>query len=142
MDEGVQKNEKTEENKLYEVEFKNLLNKSNYNHNDNETKIIEKVSNNDNSKVLRTNKKLFENILPETLVKSQKRYSNIENICSNFKFVSNKKAPAKSLKINDQDYYKNFFMLTYQAFKLNSENTEVFDYVKIIFILFYLIVET
>lgn len=128
MDDGNQKNEKTEENKPKEVEFKNQLNKSNINNNNiNTSKILEKVSNNDNSKILRTNKKIFNNVLQESIINSQKRYSNIETLGSNFKFVSNKKVPLKPLKINDQEYYRNFFMLTYQAIKLNSENPEVFE---------------
>ena len=138
MDEGIQNNEKTDENKLKEIEFKNFINKSN----NNTSKILERVSNNDNSKLLRTNKKVFENVLPESLIKSQKRYSNLENLGSNFKFVSNKKLQAKPLKINDQEYYKNFFMLTYQAIKFNSENQEVFENVNTNLFLIFALVKT
>jgi len=123
---GIQKNENYDEYKAKEVEFKSMLNKGD----NNTSKILEKISNNDNSKLLKTNKKIFEKIIPESIIKSQKRYSNIENLSSNFKFLSNKKIPSKPLKINDQEYYKNFFMLTYQAIKLNSENPEIFDKVK------------
>ena len=123
---GIKKNENDDEYKAKEVEFKSMLNKGD----NNTSKILEKISNNDNSKLLKTNKKIFEKIIPESIIKSQKRYSNIENLSSNFKFLSNKKIPSKPLKINDQEYYKNFFMLTYQAIKLNSENPEIFDKVK------------
>jgi hypothetical protein len=123
---GIKKNENDDEYKAKEVEYKNMLNKGN----NNTSKKLQKISNNDNLKLLKTNKKIFEKIIPESIIKSQKRYSNIENLNSNFKFVSNKKIHSKPLKINDQEYYKNFFMLTYQAIKLNSENPKIFEKVK------------
>jgi len=130
-----QKNEKTEENNIKETEFKNFLNKSNNNlnkenNNNNISKNFDRTSNLNNSKILKTNIKFFDNLISESLIKSQKRYSQLDN--PNFKFVSNKKTPAKPLKINDQEYYKNFFMLTYQAIKLNSEDSEIFEEVFIL----------
>lgn len=129
----MHKNEKTQENNLKEIELKNILNKSNNNinkDNHNLSKNFDRTSNLDNSKILKTNKKLFDNLISESLIKSQNRFSQLEN--SNFKFVSNKKIPAKPLKINDQEYYKNFFMLTYQAIKLNSEDPEIFEEVNFV----------
>ena len=121
---GMQKNDIFDSNKI---------NNQNNTHNFLVDKIVakninlDKSINNDNSiNILKTNVKLFDNFISESLSKSQnKRHSNIENLNSNFKFISNKKMPGKSLKLNDTEYYKNFFMLTYQAIKLNSENTEI-----------------
>lgn len=121
---GIQNKDNKEHNTSKEIESKNIFNE---NHQNNSSKILQKFYNNDNSQILKTNKKIFDNFIPESIIKSQKRYSNIETLGSNFKFVSNKKITAKPLKINDQDYYRNFFMLTYQAIKLNSENLEIFE---------------
>jgi len=132
---GIQKTEKLDNNNfIRENEFKNIINKkeniNNSNNLNNISKSINKTSLNENSKLIKTNNaKTTESFISESLIKTQKRHSNIENINSNFKFGTNKKILGKPLKINDQEYYKNFFLLTYQAIKLNSEDLDVFDYV-------------
>ncbi len=126
--EGMQKIDKCDINVSKEIDSKISLNKSNNNtvrENLNLSKNFDRTSNLDNSKIFKTNKKTFENLISESILKSQKRSFQQDN--SNFKFVSNKKIPGRPLKINDQEYYKNFFMLTYQAIKLNSEDLEIFE---------------
>lgn len=133
---GIQKTEKLDNNTyIRDNEFKNLINKKeNINNNNNFNNICKsnnKTSLNENSKLIKTNNaKIAESFVSDSLIKTQKRHSNIENINSNFKFGTNKKIASKPLKINDQEYYKNFFMLTYQAIKLNSEDIDVFEHVK------------
>lgn len=74
-------------------------------------------------------KNLDTNLANENINKSNNlKIFSSEKLNSNFKYISNKKiTPSKPLRLNTSDYYKSFFMLTYQAIKMNQEEPDILE---------------
>ena len=80
---------------------------------------------------IKSNLKLFQNLFSESIAKNKNMLNSgdYDNPIDLNKIFSTKQVVKKSLIINDLEYHKNFFMLTYQASKINSDEPEIYSIV-------------
>mgnify|MGYP006998137204 CR=1 FL=1 len=129
-------------NKIFYVKYKLIGNKSilnNHNLMSNQTKdsnFIEKISIGKNMSIRKSYKKQIE-INNDIINRSRNKteLSIIEGKPSIRNQQQDSARKKSALIINSFEYYRNYFNLLFQAFKINSEKQEIFENVKNLFLL-------